>query len=204
MHPTERLVRDGFTWTLRDGSPVWLQPVTASDRDCLRDGFSRLSRRTIYQRFFRDLTRLDDRTLDAFTDVDQVEHVAWSARDLTVPDMPGLALGRFIRDAEDPSVAEVAFTVVDSHQRRGLGTLLMAVLTLRAEALGVRTLRAFTLPDNEAVDAWLRGFGAETRSNGLLRELDIPIGGESRLPPTPALERFMGLLSELRPHLDGF
>lgn len=202
MHSTEHLVGDGFAWTLSDGSPVWLHPLSIADRDCVREGFARLSDSTIYHRFFRHLSRLDERMLDELTDVDQVNHVAWAARDPNAPGSPGLALGRFVRDVEDPAVAEVAFTVVDAYQRRGLGTLLMAVLYLRAEALGIRTLRAFTLPDNEAVNAWLRGFGAEARSTGILHELDIPVGVVSDFPLTPAIERFMGLLSELRPLME--
>ncbi len=52
-----------------------------------------------------------------------------------------MGLGRFVREADDPTTAEAAVVVLDALQKRGLGTLLFAVLALRAEAVGVQTLR---------------------------------------------------------------
>jgi GNAT superfamily N-acetyltransferase len=37
----------------------------------------------------------------------------------------GVGIARYIRDAEDPQAAEVAVTVLDHWQRRGLGTELL-------------------------------------------------------------------------------
>ena len=61
-------------------------------------------------------------------------------------------LRRSIRwSREDPKAAEVAFTVIDACQHRGLGTILLAVLYVTAEARGVQVLRAIILSENTKV-----------------------------------------------------
>ena len=53
-----------------------------------------------------------------------------------------------LRDNARPSTAEVAVTVVDGWQGRGLGTLLLQAITARARDEGVRTFTALMLTSN--------------------------------------------------------
>ncbi len=64
---------------------------------------------------------------------------------------PELGVARYIRLENDPTVAEVAVTVLDSHQGRGLGTLLLALLARSAREHGIETFRAYVLEDNTAM-----------------------------------------------------
>lgn len=48
-----------------------------------------------------------------------------------------------------PDTGEVAVTVVDEWQGRGLGTLLLDVLSVRARQEGIRTFTALMLARNE-------------------------------------------------------
>jgi GNAT superfamily N-acetyltransferase len=171
---------------LRDGTPVLLRPVVASDRARLREGFDRLSPASRFFRFFRDVNALSETDLAYYTDVDQRDHVAWCALDLARDGWPGLGLGRFVRDRDDPTRAETALVVVDEMQGRGLGTLLLAALTLRAEAMGVSLLRAVSLPANGPVCHWLHGLGADIHFNGLTCEYRIPVPAA---PVEPARRR---------------
>jgi hypothetical protein len=49
------------------------------------------------------------------------------AVDPTTPQQDGLGIARFIRSTENPRVAEMAFTVIDDWQHKGLGTYLVGV-----------------------------------------------------------------------------
>jgi GNAT superfamily N-acetyltransferase len=51
----------------------------------------------------------------------------------------------------DATTAEIAITVVDAWQGRGIGKALIAQLTAAAAARGIRTLQAIVLPDNATI-----------------------------------------------------
>jgi GNAT superfamily N-acetyltransferase len=57
-------------------------------------------------------------------------------------------VARFVRDVADPDVAEVSVAVVDDHQGRGLGAVLLRAAAERARQEGVRRFRATVLADN--------------------------------------------------------
>ncbi len=192
---SDSLSRDGLLLRLRDGRPVLLRPLTAADRGRLCEGLTRLSARSRYQRFFFRLGRFSEGQLRYLTQVDQVDHVAWSALDPASPGLPGLGVGRFVRSSAEPSLAEWALTVVDSHQRRGLGTLLAGMLYLTAQARQVAVLRASVLPGNWAVINWLQKLGGRVKYCPDVWEVDLPVERE-RLPATA--KRFSQLVEELR------
>jgi GNAT superfamily N-acetyltransferase len=77
--------------------------------------------------------------------VDQVTHVAWGA---LIDDVPA-GVGRYIL-GED-GVAEIAVTVVDEFQRRGLGRALFDALVASARASGIEELRFSIQPWNRDV-----------------------------------------------------
>ena len=58
-----------------------------------------------------------------------------------------IAVARFVRLVDDPEAAEVAITVADNWQRRGLGSLLTA-LAAEALRLGIRRFTATMAADN--------------------------------------------------------
>ena len=94
----------------------------------------------------------------------------------TVP----VAVGRFIRLRTDGAVAEVACTVTDAWQRRGMGTLLMQTLVTAARALGVTTFTATVLAENRPSLRLLHTAGRVTRREtdgcGTV-DLDIELAG---------------------------
>lgn len=140
--------RESLVTTLRDGSRVLIRPVTPEDKPVLREGFSRLSEESRYRRFMRPVKELSEADLDYLTRIDYTTHMAWIAVDPDNPEHPGLGVARYIRLAHDPRVAEVAITVVDSHQGRGLGTILLSVLTRSALQQGIESFVAHVLMQN--------------------------------------------------------
>jgi GNAT superfamily N-acetyltransferase len=68
--------------------------------------------------------------------VDHHDHEAIIALDPLTGE--GVGVARYVRAGADPEVAEVAVTVVDDWQGRGLGRALLERLAARARREGVR------------------------------------------------------------------
>jgi len=134
--------------TLRDGSHVLIRPVRPEDKPLLREGFTRLSEESRYRRFMRPVKELTETDLDYLTRIDYTTHMAWVAVDPESPEHSGLGVGRYIQLAGHPNIAEVAITVVDSHQGLGLGTILLGVITRSAVQQGIQTFVAHVLVQN--------------------------------------------------------
>lgn len=132
--------------TLRDGSLVTLSPVLKSDRELFQKGFQELSIDSRFARFGQGVAGLSARELDYLTDVDQRTHVAWGA----AIDGEVAGVGRYILDTEE-NTAEVAITVLDPMQNRGVGTALLSALIATARADEVEELWFEAMADNAAV-----------------------------------------------------
>jgi len=88
----------------------------------------------------------------------------------------GIAVARYAPVPGAPRVADVAVTVADEWQGRGLGTALLARLVARAAAEGHIALRASVLSVNRASIALLRRAGFRLRENGgTLLELELDL-----------------------------
>ena len=147
----------GKRTVLRDGSAVLIRPVHGSDVPLLADGFARLSGRSRRMRFLAPKKELFPADLRYFTEIDHHDHEALGALDAT--DGRGVGVGRYVRSAEDPRAAEIAVTVVDEWQGRGLGRELVAQLAERARAEGIDRFTALVAADNVAVAGLARSFG---------------------------------------------
>ena len=91
---------------------------------------------------------LSDADLARLTELDFRDHVGLAA---TVGDAGAerfIGVGRYIRGG-DPKRAEVAFAVLDKHQGRGIGTLLLEHLARIARTRGVEHFDADVLSDNQ-------------------------------------------------------
>jgi nucleotide-binding universal stress UspA family protein/RimJ/RimL family protein N-acetyltransferase len=102
----------------------------------------------IFRRFFTTKPELSATELDYLVDVDHQNHEAIVAIDPSSGE--GLGVARYIRSNDDAEVAEVAVTVADDWQGRGLGRALLDRLTYRARREGVRRFSALVQSDNLA------------------------------------------------------
>jgi len=142
---------------LADGTRVLLHPLRPADRAVYLRGFEHLSARSRYMRFFSPKNTLSEAELRYFLDVDHHDHEAIAANDITGGGGEGVGVARYIRDRDDPTVAEVSVAVVDSHQGRGLGAVLLGAIARRAREEGIRRLRATVLADNTRMLRLIRG-----------------------------------------------
>ena len=146
--------------TLRDGTPVLLKAIGPEDRAGLAAGFARLSARSRRQRFLAPVHRLSQRQLRYLTELDYDDHMAWGAADLSAAPVRGAGVARYVRLADDPASAEVAVTVIDAYQGRGLGTLLLTLLARSAAANGIESFCGTVADDNGPMLGLLERAGA--------------------------------------------
>jgi RimJ/RimL family protein N-acetyltransferase len=144
---------------LRDGTEVLIRPIQGTDAPLLADGFARLSPRSRQMRFLTTKTELSPAELRYFTEIDHHDHEALGAVDRA--DGRGVGVARYVRSAVDAQSAEIAVTVVDEWQRRGLGTELVAQLSERALQEGIRRFTALVAADNVAIAGLARTVGAD-------------------------------------------
>jgi GNAT superfamily N-acetyltransferase len=76
------------------------------------------------------MPKLTEGMVRYLTEIDHHDHEAIIALDEQTGE--GIGVARYVRDQERPEVAEVAVTVIDDWQGRGLGTLLLEVISARA------------------------------------------------------------------------
>jgi RimJ/RimL family protein N-acetyltransferase len=205
---------------LRDGSEVVIRRVTSADAPLLAESFERLSRESRELRFLTAKSHLSARELRYLTEVDGHFHEALGALDPATGQ--GVGVARFARLAPDADVAEVAVTVADAWQQRGLGTLLLEQLTDRARAEGITRYTALVSAENTVVVDLLRRIGAHVReidpvseaieyeielaASGLghsLRSALRAVAGGHMLPPKRIVDALSALLSNRLPVVEG-
>jgi RimJ/RimL family protein N-acetyltransferase len=150
-----------FTETvLADGTPALIWSLLDSDAEMLRRGYAELSPASRRSRFLTELPELSDRLLRVLVDtVDGVDHVAVVL--VALPPGGGarpVGVARLVRYPGEPGVADVAVTVLDEWQGRGVGTALLAAVLDRRQP-GVTRLRTTVAADNRASLAMLRRAG---------------------------------------------
>lgn len=163
---------------LDDGGEVLIRPLVYGDRFELASGFTELSLRSRQLRFFQPPEALGPDELEYLTNIDYQNHFALAVLLLGGVTPTGIAVGRYLRDPAEPTTAEVAVTVMDAYQRRGVGTLLTRALSEVAAQRGIRTFVSFVQWDNDlAVDALTReGARVTSAEPGVARiEIDVPV-----------------------------
>ena len=134
------------TETLNDGRKVEIRAQRPDDREGLRAAFHRASTETLYHRFFAAKHEFSEKEAHFFLDIDFVNHVALVAV-ATENGRPAIIGGcRYV--VVEPGCAEVAFSVIDEYQKKGLGTALMRRLAAIGREAGLKELVAEVLSDN--------------------------------------------------------
>ena len=183
----EFVARRTATFSLPDDTRVRLRPIVPGDKAVLAEGVRRLSAASRYRRFMTPLEELDEGMLRQLTELDYVDHFAWLALLADRPGQPAVGVARYVRLDEEPEVAEAAVTVIDEHQGRGIGTLLLEALGTVALENGIGTLRGYVLEENRAMREVLEGVGARITHEApdLLRaDVDV-VSRTERLRGTP-------------------
>lgn len=152
--------------TGRDGTRVRLRPIRPDDAPRLQALHARLSRETIYQRFFAATPRLPTPWARFLAEVDYRRRLALVLEWGPDSDPELLGVGRYEPTTERDTV-EVAFVVEDRWQGKGLGTVLFNALLDAAHDRGIRRFRADVFAENSRMLDLIARFthveGSETR-----------------------------------------
>ena len=127
----------------KGGARLMLRPVLPGDVERFKSDGS-FSRQTLYRRYQGGAPTKG--RLAYLFEVDYVDHFVWVVTDGV--DGPVIADARFIRDESDVASAEVALTVADAYQGRGIGTLLLGALAVAAGVDGIERFHGRVLSDN--------------------------------------------------------
>jgi len=138
--------RPKYERSLPSGDDLTLSPILKTDREFFERGIEELSLESKFARFGQGVSSLSDQELDYLSDVNQRTHVAWGA--LVGDEAAGV--GRYIV-TDDPSRAEIALTVLDQMQRKGVGRALFEALIAVARHDGIHEFAFEARSDNEAV-----------------------------------------------------
>ena len=114
-------------------------------------GFQGLTAVSRYRRFLGGLDHLTAHQLQYLTTVDHADHEALVA--LEAQRGAGIGVARYVRDANDPRLAELAVVVTDAWQGRGVGTALLERLASRARAAGIERLIGRSIVGDHAAPA---------------------------------------------------
>jgi len=169
---------------LKDGLPLSVWRLSPDDpqldrawlRQRIAEGYEQLSPRSRRLRFISPPFHLAPWQLEYLSDLDPAHGAIWVARDDRPSQPTGAGLARCMRIAGEPGVAEVAVTVLDAYQNRGLGRIFLKLMTAQAAADGLKLLRGYVLPENRIMLHLFAVLGARAPvlEEGLLRvELEV-------------------------------
>jgi acetate---CoA ligase (ADP-forming) len=155
---------------LRDGSTVHIRPVSERDGPAVRAFLESLSRQSVALRFF-GAANLDWAT-DWSVEVDYSDRYALVAT--TGRDQAIVGHGAYVR--VDESRAEVAFTISDSWQGRGIATIMLLHLAAAADEHGIDAFVAEVLPQNRRMLEVFgeSGFSLRRRTRDRVIEFELP------------------------------
>jgi GNAT superfamily N-acetyltransferase len=135
--------------TLSDGRVVEIRALRPEDRANFVAAAGRSSAESLYTRFFARKRSFTEDEVNFFTNIDFVNHVALVA----VLEEDGRPVivggGRYI--VVTPEEAEMAFTVIDQYQGRGIGRRMLWHLVVIARAAGLNRLVADVLAGNDSM-----------------------------------------------------
>jgi GNAT superfamily N-acetyltransferase len=158
--------------TLRDGTQLLVRHVRPGDKGIISRAWLELSEESQRRRFLAAKPRLTAGDLRYLTEIDQADHVALIA--VRWDDWTRLVgVARFVRLPDDPDSAEVAVTVADHMQGRGVGKQLGLLLADEARAQGVKRFCASILSDNRPALRLMSAMGErlESRTTGGVRDV---------------------------------
>ena len=148
---------------LESGLQVALRDLHPDDRDDVARGFATLSEDTRFKRFLTGTSRLTGPVLRSLIDLDGVNRVGlllvWPR---TSQDDVLLGEGRFIRDHDDPGLAEAAVIIADQAQGIGAGRFMIRALADLALERGISRFQATMSPSNDAALRMMASVGTIT------------------------------------------
>jgi len=131
---------------LADGTVVRFRHVRPDDEPFIAEGIRTASRETLLHRFFSPIRSVPPKLLRQMLSIDRAKETCVVGV-VTEPETVRIVCGaRYVKLKRD--TAEIALTVHDNYQRRGLGAFMMKLLARLARSEGIRWFEAEVMASN--------------------------------------------------------
>ncbi len=137
-----------FRVTLSGGIKVMIRPIKPTDEPLLQDFFYSHSEETIYLRYFRAVRAMPHARAQTLVNVDYHKRMVYVATLGEIGLERIIGVGRYAAEDDHEGMVEVAYTVHENYQKRGLGSILQEYLEDYARAEGFRGVSAYFFSDN--------------------------------------------------------
>jgi RimJ/RimL family protein N-acetyltransferase len=145
-----------FVW---DGSHhLRIASILPKNKKQISDGLKEMSSASIRNRFLGSKKEFSDKELEYLTTLDGWNHYALGIEECSGK-CRGIAIIRMVRSSDFHQEAEVAITIIDEYQGKGLGTFLINLILLAALERGITRLSFTFLPQNLAIQKLIRKAG---------------------------------------------
>lgn len=185
MPPIDAEYPSQYEWAvqLKDHRDVFIRPIRPSDEPMMKEMFYSFSERTRYLRFHGAMKSFPHTRLQVFCNVDYVQEMTLICVSGQANDEEVVAVGCYIHD-QGNNTAEVAFSVRDDWQNKGLGTHLFRKLVDIARERGIETFFAEVLSENLPMLNVFHHSGCtvSTRADGGVVHVTIGLNLEHPLP----------------------
>jgi acyl-CoA synthetase (NDP forming)/GNAT superfamily N-acetyltransferase len=158
---------------LTDAGIVRIRTVRPSDAEALHAMYEGVSADAIRLRFFSVSTTVITKDIEALTRAPDDDHASL----LVEIGAEVVGVATFERLDDEPTHAEVAFLVDDSHRGRGVGMLLLEHLAALASKYGIAQFVAETLPGNSSMLHLFRDAGLPlvTQQGTYVVHVELPL-----------------------------
>lgn len=129
------------------GHELFIRPVKASDERLFQEYLYRFSERSVYLRFFSVRKDFPHEIAQEMVAVDYESHLGIVCTTGTSDTSPIVAAGHWMLNYNN-NMAEVAFSVADDYQHKGIGTYLLRFLMRIARERGILGFRADVIAGN--------------------------------------------------------
>jgi RimJ/RimL family protein N-acetyltransferase len=180
------LSSDAQEIVLKDASriDIWRLNDAAEDqgkiqqwlRRSIIEGYGMLSMHSRRLRFGSPPHRLAPWQLSHLSNPDMAQGAIWLATQRRGNKLHGVGLARCMRLDKQPDAVEIALTVLDRYQNKGVGRAFLAIMAQHAKQANLRRLVAYVLWENKPMLHLLAEAGASPPHDeaGLLR-VDVPL-----------------------------
>jgi GNAT superfamily N-acetyltransferase len=144
------------------GESVTIRPIRLTDAAMEADFVGKLSSQTKHYRFLGGVKELSPADLRSFCDVDGRHSMAFVATVQKNGRETEIGVSRYAPNSK-VDVREIAVTISDEWQHRGLGKLLMMQLIASAKDYGVKQLYSMDFADNSAMRELANELGMSAR-----------------------------------------
>ena len=144
-------MKNGRTFEIHPCIDASLNFTSELWRAQIKQAMKTMSTQSLWHRFATGINELSDEQLDYLTDIDGKDRVAWCAIICGDDDLRGIGVSRYIKLDAETDTAEFAVTVIDEFQGQGVGHALLDQLIDSARDNGIRCLRGYIMPGNQAM-----------------------------------------------------